>query len=146
MLSINVSEIIWTVICFFVLLFVLKKFLFGPLIKFMDNRQARIDAGAAAQRETEALLEENRAAMEESWRARNEEAKALLDQSNAEAEEERAKAVAEAQSAAREAEKEVRDQIQTEREELLAQASQQMPELVDALSDCLFGDAVQNSK
>ena len=145
-MSINVSEVIWTVICFFALLFVLKKFLFGPLIKFMDDRQARIDAGAAAQRETEEQLQENHAALEESWRARNEEAKALLDQSNAEAEEERAKAVAEAQSAADKAEKKIRSQIQTEREEVLAQASQQMPELMDVLSDRLFGDAVPNSK
>ena len=44
-MSINVSEVIWTIICFFALLFVLKKFLFDPLIKFMDQRQAGIDAG-----------------------------------------------------------------------------------------------------
>ena len=34
-MSINISELIWTVICFFVLLVVLKKLLFDPLVSFM---------------------------------------------------------------------------------------------------------------
>ena len=42
-MSINVSEVIWTIVCFFALLFVLKKFLFDPLIRFMEQRQAAID-------------------------------------------------------------------------------------------------------
>ena len=44
-MSINVSEVIWTIVCFFALLFVLKKFLFDPLIRFMEQRQAAIDQG-----------------------------------------------------------------------------------------------------
>ena len=41
-MSINISELIWTVICFFVLLVVLKKLLFDPLVSFMAARDARI--------------------------------------------------------------------------------------------------------
>ena len=141
-MSINVSEVIWTVICFFALLFVLKKFLFDPLVKFMDERQARIDAGDALRRESEVHVQENAAALEENWKARSEEAKVLLAQSKADAEGLRAKAVAEAQSAAHVAEKEARDRIKAEREETLAQASQKMPELVDVLSNRLT-DAAQ---
>ena len=44
-MSINVSEVIWTIVCFFALLFVLKKFLFDPLVRFMEARQASIDEG-----------------------------------------------------------------------------------------------------
>ena len=141
-MSINVSEVIWTIICFFALLFVLKKFLFGPLVKFMDDRQARIDAGEAVRRESEQRMQENAAALEESWKARSNETKVLLSQGKADAEALRAKAVAEAQSAAHEAEKEARDRIKAEREETLAQASQKMPELVAVLSDRLT-DAAQ---
>ena len=142
-MSINVSEVIWTVICFFALLFILKKFLFGPLVKFMDERQARIDAGEAAIREAEACKQENAAELEESWKARNEEAKSLLAQGKTEAEAERAKTVAQAHAAAHEAEKEARARIQTEREETLAQAEQKMPELVDALTDRFLQNAAQ---
>ena len=45
MLSINLSELILTVINFFLLYVLLKRFLYDPLIRFMDERQARIDAG-----------------------------------------------------------------------------------------------------
>lgn len=45
MLSINVSELIWTIINFFLLYFLLKRFLYDPMVKFMDARQARIDEG-----------------------------------------------------------------------------------------------------
>jgi len=142
-LSINVSEVIWTVLCFFALLFVLKKFLFDPLIRFMDERQSRIDAGEAANREAEASKQENEAALEESWKARNEEAKNLLARGRASAEEERTRMLVQAHNEAREAEKEARSRIQTEREETLAQAEQKMPELVDVLTDQLLQNAAQ---
>ena len=44
MISINISELIWTVINFFLLLFLLNRFLYKPVISFMEQRQARIDA------------------------------------------------------------------------------------------------------
>ena len=44
MLSINISEMILTIISFFLLMFLLKKLLFDPVISFMEARQARIDA------------------------------------------------------------------------------------------------------
>lgn len=142
-MSINVSEVIWTVICFFALLFVLKKFLFGPLISFMDERQTRIDAGKAANREAEESRQKNAAALEENWKARNEEAKNLLSQGKAAAEAERAKTLAQAHAEVHEAEKEARTRIQAEREATLAQAEQKMPELVDVLADRLLQNTAQ---
>ena len=142
-MSINVSEVIWTVVCFFALLFVLKKFLFGPLIAFMDERQTRIDAGEAANREAEESKQKSTAALEENWKARSEEAKNMLDQGKAAAEAERAKTVAQAHAEAHEAEKEARTRLQAEREETLAQAEQKMPELVDVLADQLLQNAAK---
>ena len=55
MLSINISELVLTIISFFLLLFLLNKFLYQPVLKFMKERQARIDAG----------LEKERGALEE---------------------------------------------------------------------------------
>ena len=141
-MSINVSEIIWTVICFFALLFVLKKFLFGPLVKFMDERQARIDDGNDLRRESEQRVQDNAAQLEESWKARSDEMQALQEKNRADAEAECARAVAAAHQAAHEAEKEARDRIKTEHEEVLAQAEEKMPELVDVLSHQLT-NAVQ---
>ena len=77
-MSINVSEVIWTIVCFFALLFVLKKFLFDPLVRFMDARQAGIDEGLEKGAEAQRKKEENAAAMRESWKERSAEAKQLL--------------------------------------------------------------------
>lgn len=139
-MSINVSEVIWTVICFFALLFVLKKFLFDPLIKFMDERDARIEAGLAEGRKAKQQETENTAALQESWKQRSDEAKQILAEGSSAAEKERAKAVAEAQSAAAQSEKEARVQIEAEREAVLAEVTDKMPDLVDELAQQLLGD------
>lgn len=39
MLSINFSELFWGIFNFFLLLFLLNRFLYKPLIKFMDDRK-----------------------------------------------------------------------------------------------------------
>ena len=98
MLSINISETIWTVINFFLLLFVLKKFLFDPVSRFMDERQARIDAGLEAERQARESLAENARSMAAQKADARREAAALLN----ETETEDAKRTAEAYVRARE--------------------------------------------
>ena len=71
MLSINFSELFWGIFNFFLLLFLLNRFLYKPLIKFMDDRKARIDAG---------LDEEKKALAEE--QANNDGIEAALDEAN----------------------------------------------------------------
>lgn len=43
MLSINISELLLTVLSFFVLMFLLDKLLFKPVIRFREERQSRMD-------------------------------------------------------------------------------------------------------
>ena len=59
MLSINISELIWTVVCFFLLYFLLKRFLYDPIINFMDDRRARIDAKLGQEQDVLAMQKEN---------------------------------------------------------------------------------------
>lgn len=60
MISINLSELIWTIINFFLLYFVLKRFLFDPVGKLLDRRQEKIDAGLNAEKQAQQTLRENR--------------------------------------------------------------------------------------
>lgn len=60
MLSINISELVLTVLNFLLLLFVLNRLLFKPLIAFMDARQARIDAGLNKEHSAEDEAKSNR--------------------------------------------------------------------------------------
>ncbi len=90
MLSINVSELVWTIINFFLLFFLLKRFLFDPISRFMDERQARIDAGYEAEREARAALDENARDLAEQKAEARREAAAIV---NASAEDDAKRAV-----------------------------------------------------
>ena len=84
MLTINISETVWTLVCFLLLYLGLKKFLYEPIMRFMDERNARIDAGFTAEREAQ---EQVRGIQEEAQRQRDklsDEAKQSLSASKAE--------------------------------------------------------------
>ena len=55
---------IWTIVCFLIALFVLKRYAFGPIQKMIDERRVRIrqaiDEADAARSEARELLEEHR--------------------------------------------------------------------------------------
>ncbi len=57
-MNINFSVLIWTMINFFILLLVLDRFLFRPLISFMRKRDARIEESLTAAEHARARLEE----------------------------------------------------------------------------------------
>ncbi|MGD0997097.1 MAG: F0F1 ATP synthase subunit B [Thermoleophilia bacterium] len=54
MLTINPGLMIWTVVCFGIAVFVLWRFAFGPLQKFLDERRARIAESIETAEETRA--------------------------------------------------------------------------------------------
>ena len=141
-LSINVSEVIWTIVCFFALLFVLKKFLFDPLVRFMEARQASIDEGHEKARQAQQKKDESDAALRESWNERSQEAKQLLAEGKAADDKERAWVLANAQTEVDQALQEAQGRIAREREQAQAEAGEQMPQLVSALAQQLLsGDA-----
>ena len=78
MLSINISELVLTKISFFILLFLLNKFLFTPVSKFMAERQARLDASLEKEREASGEVAENEQRIEAEKAAKRDEAKAIL--------------------------------------------------------------------
>ena len=65
----NSGDIIATLVIFLVLMFLLKKFAWGPLMGIMQEREnlvaTGIDAAEAAKKETQALLDEQKALLAE---------------------------------------------------------------------------------
>jgi F-type H+-transporting ATPase subunit b len=65
LISVTPGLMIWTIVCFLITLFVLKKYAFGPIQSMIDERQARIRASIEeadnARQEARSLLEEHRA-------------------------------------------------------------------------------------
>lgn len=137
-MSINVSEVIWTIVCFFALLFVLKKFLFDPLIRFMEQRQAAIDQGLERGRDAQRKKDENDAALREKWRERSVEAKQLLAEGKTADDRERAWVLESTQKETNKALQEANQRIEQERRQVCADAQEQLPQLVSMLAQQLL--------
>ena len=134
-MSINISELIWTVICFFVLLVVLKKLLFDPLVSFMAARDARIQDGLSAGRTAQQQLDAAARDRSEAQRKQAAAADALLAEAKSAAERKRAQALQSAHQEAAQATRAMRARVRDEE----TAAAAKLPELVTALTGGLLG-------
>ena len=64
LISVTPGLMIWTIVCFLITLFVLKRYAFGPIQKMIDDRRERIrqsiEEAERARAEARRLLEEHR--------------------------------------------------------------------------------------
>src|SRR5947208_3393680 len=64
LISVTPGLMIWTIVCFAITFFVLRKYAFGPIQQMIDTRRARIEQAIAeadhARDEARSLLEEHR--------------------------------------------------------------------------------------
>ena len=69
LISVTPGLMIWTIVCFLIALFVLKKYAFGPIQKMIDERRDQIrrsiEEADNARNEARQLLEEHKALMQE---------------------------------------------------------------------------------
>jgi F-type H+-transporting ATPase subunit b len=67
LISVTPGLMIWTIVCFFITFFVLKRYAFGPIQKMLDERREQIrrsiEEAENAREEARKLLEEHRALM-----------------------------------------------------------------------------------
>lgn len=122
MLSINISELLLTVLSFFVLMFLLNKLLFKPVIRFREQRQSRMDE---SYRQEKLAKEQQAQAQEEARQQRL----AGLKQAQEIAEQTQAQAGAEWQTAEK--------QIEQEAQAAMAQAAEDTETLCAAGSRSL---------
>ena len=145
-MSINISELIWTVICFFVLLVVLKKLLFDPLVSFMAARDARIQDGLSAGRTAQQQLDAAARDRSEAQRKQAAAADALLAEAKSAAGRARAKALQSAHQEAARATRAMRARVRDEEAAAAAAVDAKLPELVTALTGGLLGsDAAEGN-
>ena len=101
MLTINPSELIWTIIGFLTLYFLLTKFLFEPIIRVMDTRNARISEGMSEERQARDALDEDARQLETLRIEQLEAAKGQVQEEQQREEERRAQALQDAREAAK---------------------------------------------
>ena len=140
MLSINVSELIWTIINFFLLYFLLRQFLYKPVVRFLDARQAKLDEALKKESEARAASEENEREIEERKElCRKEAAEILSDAQNADNEHSR-QAFAEAKEDAAHALEDASAALLVEQEREKAALDADTPELAAMLAEQLLND------
>ena len=138
MLSINFSELFWGIFNFFLLLFLLNRFLYKPLIKFMDDRKARIYAGL--DEEKKALEEEqaNNDGIEAALDEKRVEAKSIIEKAGAEDKASHSQAISEARSDAEKTVLDARENAAKVEKQLEERVKQQSQELAQLLADKLL--------
>ena len=138
MLSINVSELIWTIVNFFLLYFLLKRFLYTPVVRFLDARQARLDEAEKKEAEARAAADEIDRQIEEQKALRREEAAEILAEAQKADAEQSRQSFAEAKEAAARALEDANAALRAEQERERATLASDTPELAAMLAERLL--------
>jgi F-type H+-transporting ATPase subunit b len=122
------------IINFLILVYLLKRFLYGPIIRAMDQREARIARrlGQADQREREAEAQSTQY-LEQRQRLQAQEQQ-LLDQAREQAEEERARRLASARSEIEKQREAWREKLESEKRDFLGGLKRQLAKGVQTVS------------
>ena len=110
MLSINISELVLTAISFFLLFFLLKRFLYDPLLRFMDERNARIEEGLDAEKQALAAVQANEMLLEAKRKESMDQAKRIAEQARNADEQRREAALQQARQSAGESRSRAREE------------------------------------
>lgn len=145
-MSINLSEVILTVVNFIVLMLLLNRFLYQPVLRFMDARRDRIQAGLDAQTQAEQALADCQTALQEELAAEHQQTKQVVaaakrqahDQCDVMAQEAVQQAQARKQAAAA--------KVQQEEQAHYTTVHAQMPRLVQELTARLLQDEAAAQK
>ena len=143
-LQISVPEFIWTIISFFLFMFLLNKFLFKPVITLMDERKARIDAGLEEGKKARAALEENEVQLAQELAEKGSEARSVISEARSEAEKAKSETLDAAHAEAEKLHKNVRERVKAEEADAVKELDGNMPELVALLSGRLLGGEVSD--
>jgi F-type H+-transporting ATPase subunit b len=131
-LGINVTAVLWHAVNFLILLFVLQRFLYRPIIRILDERSTRIrDSLAQAEAiraETARLEEESRSILEEGRR----EGQQILAQANRNAEQIMAEARRQAQAEGERLIERARTELARERDQAFQELRHQVADLAVA--------------
>lgn len=131
------------VVNFLILVYLLKRFLYGPIIRAMDRREERITKRLQDASEREDEAEERAQEYREKREALEEEREQRLEEAREEAEQERKQRVEEARDEIEALKQEWRDEVEREKSEFLEsvrkQAFQEVTRIVRRILDDLAG-------
>ena len=138
-LGLNLPSLLWHTVNFLVLLALLWRFLYKPVIRMLDERSSRIkesmERAEAIKEQLARTNEETKLALESARK----EAQAIADQASQIGEQIKAQARRDAQTEADKILERARQQIEQERRQAIAEARQEMANLVVAAAGKVLG-------
>ncbi len=144
-LGLNITGFIGQLFNFGVVLFILWRFVYRPLMRLMDERSAEISTGLANAKEASAALERATTEREAVLREARNEAQALLKETTAQAEELRKAHLQETKQEIEKLAAEAKAQIATEREAAFATVRRDVADLVAAGITAVFKNIDQKT-
>ena len=138
-LQISIPELLWTVVSFFLFMFLLKRFLFDPILSVMDARKARIKEGMDEGKNAQKALSDSKAQLALELSEKSADAKALLSDARSEAEKAKSAALGAAHAEAEKLHKEIKETVRAEEAAAESSIEGELPELVALLTGKLLG-------
>ena len=147
-LSLCIPDLIWTIITFFLLMFLLKKFLYTPVLKFMDERNERIAAGINAGKQAAAALSEQEAMLKTELAEAAEAARSIINTARSEAEKAKCETMHDAHKLVEQLHSSIRSKLADEEADAEASVNQNIPELAALLCAKMLctDNGIQNQK
>jgi len=146
MLDINPGLIIWTIITFALLVVVLGKFAWKPLLQALQSREQEIadslKKAEEAKKDAERMMQENKIAME---KASTETAR-LIAEGRAMAEQLKSDIVAKANESAKKMLDQAKDEISREKDSAMAQLRSEVAELSISVAEKILDESLDNAK
>ena len=138
MLSINLWDLLWTFVNFALLYLVLNKLLYKPLVRFMDQRDARIRTGLDAQAAAQEVIAAKEAQLQAEKDQCRREAKRLVDEAAAQAAAERQSQSEQLRQEAHHRREEMRRQVRDRQAQDAERLAAQEAELAALLAEQLL--------
>lgn len=144
-LGINWKILIAQIVNFLILLFILRRFLYGPIVKILDERKAKIAQGLKDSQSAKEQLEDADEKAKAIISKATQEAQIIVNSAKGEAEKEKNKIIAEAQEKAAKTIKEAQEKANQEEEKLVTRSKSRVGELVALALEKILG-AKQDEK
>lgn len=138
-LGLNVSQLVWQIVAFGLLVFLLQRFLYKPILSMLDERRQRIEQGM---RDAQKASEQAAAAQQEFERRIAEakkEGQAILAQANEMGAKLREEILAESREEARRMIEKAKEEIEADRARAMAELESQVADLAVMISQRVIG-------
>lgn len=145
-LGIDWKLLIAQIINFLILLFVLYKFAYGPIVAMLEKRQKKIEKGLADADEAHKKLKESEERQKEMLRKARTEAKKIVEKSHVQAEKSKSEILAESREQSEKIISDAKAEIEREKQKTIAEIKSEIGGLAAAAAEKVIGEKIDDRK